>query len=365
MDDSDFSTTSASSEATRIKMAERALSIKFRLLAELMKFNATTFNMFNQHISGSEFESFTSVIVHNLRQSNIFVRCLLLSIERFTLKSESQKTAPDMYPAIGTCKLAQWLEKSRVALLGELMVLVKEDAISLSEENPNDEHSITPVNTALVFFFFAHLHRQMPQYLSVLRKVEQASGQPLASNFLSLLRVWRRYYNVPSNLMNNSACSAGLMQPHPLLAASASALTSDSRSIASCGRAHAHKPGVACPSAAAVPVALPARNLPLPSRPHTAPASVSSSMRADLDDRKQSLPQPSVKAKTGKITLGELLEDGGRSGTAIFCHHPHVRCRLEADPARLESWSSIPFTQWKQLVGILFGEGDSRFALTS
>jgi hypothetical protein len=93
------------------------LETVFRLLADLMRGNAAVFALFNELTSSSEFMQFSANVVAYLRQSTMFIRSILVSIEIFTMKG-----VPPVYLSMEKCKLTEFMVRHRFGLLGETIV---------------------------------------------------------------------------------------------------------------------------------------------------------------------------------------------------------------------------------------------------
>nr|XP_006817993.1 PREDICTED: short transient receptor potential channel 4-associated protein-like [Saccoglossus kowalevskii] len=125
--------------------SKEILQSSFDLLGELMKFNVNAFKRFNKLItSETDFANFISLIKDNIVDSNMFIRCMILSLEHF----ETEQTEHKEY-ATTKCKLLGFIleRKARLQFLFKLINVIKVQ--SLTQEN------VSCLNTTLVFLMFA------------------------------------------------------------------------------------------------------------------------------------------------------------------------------------------------------------------
>lgn len=167
------------------KKTSGSLQTGFDLLGELMKFNREIFGEFNKLISSdTQFNKFINNVTINLVDSNVFLRAMILSMEKFREEDAKNNTS---YP-FSTCRIAKFLEESHIQLVIDLMTVI-------SVEDINQEN-ICCVNTALVLLIFARRHHQIPIYLQAVREQESMKGKPgcISINFRKLLWFWNEYY---------------------------------------------------------------------------------------------------------------------------------------------------------------------------
>uniref|UniRef100_A0A672JJD4 Transient receptor potential cation channel, subfamily C, member 4 associated protein a n=1 Tax=Salarias fasciatus TaxID=181472 RepID=A0A672JJD4_SALFA len=153
----------------------------FDLLGELMKFNIDAFKRFNKYVNTPEkFQTFLTQINSSLVDSNMLVRCIVLSLDRFESQTEDVK--------------------------GELVKgRMKEPFLKSLLEN------VSCLNTSLVILMLARRKAKLPFYLNALREKEYAEKYPgcLLNNFHNLLRFWQRHYlnkDKDSTCLENSSC---------------------------------------------------------------------------------------------------------------------------------------------------------------
>jgi hypothetical protein len=125
-------------------------------------------------------------VIRNLVDSNVFVRSMLLSGEKFAKQ-----------PGVGTFGMADNFEMDR---MGEFLTvnavrLLKDLMTIVTLEDVNHEN-ICCLNTAIVIFIFQHRRNRLAVVLDALRDHEQLSGKAgyVCSNFRSLLWFWIQYY---------------------------------------------------------------------------------------------------------------------------------------------------------------------------
>jgi len=182
-----------------------SLQTSFDLLGELMKFNRGIFQEFNDVLSDIDSKLFFNNVVTHLVDSNVFLRAMVLSLERFAEEDRSKpKTQTQDPPEVNAsssgvvqnrpypfteCKTARFLKHNHFRLVRDLMTVI-------SIEDINQEN-ICCVNTALVFFIFARRRGQLHSYLQMAREEERTEGRIgfICHNFRKLLWFWSEYYN--------------------------------------------------------------------------------------------------------------------------------------------------------------------------
>lgn len=160
--------------------SKEIIQSSFDLLGELMKFNSTGFQHFNDAIESDEqFETFLSVMTSNVVDSNMFIRSAVLSHDRFASAGTNTK-----------CKLGNLIRKweHKIYLMYKLITSISVD--SLTQEN------VSCLNTTLIFLMFAHNHGQLDKYLQAFLLEEEAQKHPglILSNLYDLLCFWRDHY---------------------------------------------------------------------------------------------------------------------------------------------------------------------------
>uniref|UniRef100_A0A8C7CW54 Uncharacterized protein n=1 Tax=Oncorhynchus kisutch TaxID=8019 RepID=A0A8C7CW54_ONCKI len=151
----------------------------FDLLGELMKFNIDAFKRFNKYVNTEEkFQTFMTQINSSLVDSNMLVRCIILSLDRL----ES-----------GRCSLLSYMARveNRQAFLFRLVNVINEN--------------VSCLNTSLVVLMLARRRDKLAFCLNALRE-EYAEKYPscLLNN---LLCFWQRHYlNKDSTCLENSSC---------------------------------------------------------------------------------------------------------------------------------------------------------------
>ncbi|XP_071484771.1 short transient receptor potential channel 4-associated protein-like [Diadema antillarum] len=175
--------------------SKEVLQSYFDLMAELMKFNILAFKRFNKAISSEEqFMKFMDLVHKNIVDSNMFVRCLALTIEHF------EKEQPENYEwGIQSCRLLQFISKreNRLHFLYKLINIIHVEI--LTQEN------VSCLNTTIIFLMFADRIGELARYLCDLRTEEQRQCRPgfLLQNFRELLFFWQEHY-----LHKDKDCSA-------------------------------------------------------------------------------------------------------------------------------------------------------------
>ncbi|PIK50045.1 putative short transient receptor potential channel 4-associated protein isoform X2 [Apostichopus japonicus] len=141
----------------------------FDLLAELMKFNIGAYQRFKRssQMKRRSFKKFMHIVHSNIVDSNMFVRCLVLSLEHF---EREQKENFDWL--MQNCVLMQHIKKkeSRLKFLFKLINVVHVEV--LTQEN------VSCLNTTIIFLMFAERKGNLPIYLHDLRAEEQEQCRP-------------------------------------------------------------------------------------------------------------------------------------------------------------------------------------------
>jgi len=164
-----------------------SLQTGFDLLGELMKFNREIFNEFNKLMDSEDnFTKFINKVTDHLVDSNVFLRAMILSLEKFREEDNSNISSPP-YP-FSQCKIVKFLASENLRLLIDLMTVISVDEIN--------QENICCVNTALVLFIFSSRHSQLSNYLQVVKAEEDLRGKPrsITANFRKLLWFWNEYY---------------------------------------------------------------------------------------------------------------------------------------------------------------------------
>ncbi|GCB77269.1 hypothetical protein scyTo_0019264, partial [Scyliorhinus torazame] len=174
----------------------------FDLLGELMKFNIDAFKRFNKYVNTDEkFQIFLNQINSSLVDSNMLVRCIVLSLDRF----ESQTDAVKVAEVISQCCLLSYVSRveNRLSFLFRLINIIQVQ--TLTQEN------VSCLNTSLVILMLARRKGKLPFYLNALQEKELCEKYPgfLLNNFHSLLRFWQEHYlnkDKDSTCLENSSC---------------------------------------------------------------------------------------------------------------------------------------------------------------
>ncbi|XP_034023149.1 transient receptor potential cation channel, subfamily C, member 4 associated protein a isoform X2 [Thalassophryne amazonica] len=174
----------------------------FDLLGELMKFNIDAFKRFNKYVNTAEkFQTFLTQINSSLVDSNMLVRCIVLSLDRF----ENQTEDVQVVEVLSECCLLSYMARveNRLAFLFRLINII--NVQTLTQEN------VSCLNTSLVVLMLARRKAKLPFYLNALREKEYAEKYPgcLLNNFHNLLRFWQRHYlnkDKDSTCLENSSC---------------------------------------------------------------------------------------------------------------------------------------------------------------
>ncbi|NWZ37485.1 TP4AP protein, partial [Brachypodius atriceps] len=173
----------------------------FDLLGELMKFNIDAFKRFNKYINTDEkFQIFLNQINSSLVDSNMLVRCITLSLDRFENQSDAK-----VAEVLSECRLLSYMSQMsmRMSFLFRLINIIHVQ--TLTQEN------VSCLNTSLVILMLARRKEKLPFYLRTLQQMEYTEKYPgfILNNFHSLLRFWQQHYlnkDKDSTCLENSSC---------------------------------------------------------------------------------------------------------------------------------------------------------------
>uniref|UniRef100_A0A803TZK9 Transient receptor potential cation channel subfamily C member 4 associated protein n=1 Tax=Anolis carolinensis TaxID=28377 RepID=A0A803TZK9_ANOCA len=173
----------------------------FDLLGELMKFNIDAFKRFNKYINTDEkFQIFLNQINSSLVDSNMLVRCITLSLDRFESQSDIK-----VAEVLSECRLLSYMSQMsmRMSFLFRLINIIHVQ--TLTQEN------VSCLNTSLVILMLARRKDKLPFYLRTLQEMEYTKKYPgfILNNFHSLLRFWQQHYlnkDKDSTCLENSSC---------------------------------------------------------------------------------------------------------------------------------------------------------------
>ncbi|KAJ8412000.1 hypothetical protein AAFF_G00142670 [Aldrovandia affinis] len=173
----------------------------FDLLGELMKFNISAFKRFNKYVNTEEkFQVFLTQINSSLVDSNMLVRCIVLSLDRF----QSQMDDIEVIEVLSECSLLSYMSRveNRLSFLFRLINII--NVQTLTQEN------VSCLNTSLVVLMLARRKGKLPSFLSALREKEYAEKYPgsLLNNFHNLLHFWQRHYLTKHYLTKDKDCTS-------------------------------------------------------------------------------------------------------------------------------------------------------------
>ncbi|KTF82152.1 hypothetical protein cypCar_00013549 [Cyprinus carpio] len=184
----------------------------FDLLGELMKFNIDAFKRFNKYVNTEEkFQVFLTQINSSLVDSNMLVRCIVLSLDRFESQTEDVKVVE----VLSECCLLSYMARveNRLSFLFRLVNIINVQTLTQarSQCRPPLPENVSCLNTSLVVLMLARRRGKLPFYLNALREKEYAEKYPgcLLNNFHNLLRFWQHHYlnkDKDSTCLENSSC---------------------------------------------------------------------------------------------------------------------------------------------------------------
>ncbi|KPP79586.1 short transient receptor potential channel 4-associated protein-like [Scleropages formosus] len=131
----------------------------FDLLGELMKFNIDAFKRFNRYVNTDE-KIFLNQINSSLVDSNMLVRCIVLSLDRFESQTEDIKVVE----VLSKCCLLSYMShvENRLSFLFRLINII--NVQTLTQEN------VSCLNTSLVVLMLARRRGKLSFYLNALRE---------------------------------------------------------------------------------------------------------------------------------------------------------------------------------------------------
>lgn len=173
----------------------------FDLLGELMKFNVDAFKRFNKYINtDAKFQVFLKQINSSLVDSNMLVRCVTLSLDRFENQVDMK-----VAEVLSECRLLAYISQvpTQMSFLFRLINIIHVQ--TLTQEN------VSCLNTSLVILMLARRRERLPLYLRLLQRMEHSKKYPgfLLNNFHNLLRFWQQHYlhkDKDSTCLENSSC---------------------------------------------------------------------------------------------------------------------------------------------------------------
>ncbi|XP_010638377.1 short transient receptor potential channel 4-associated protein [Fukomys damarensis] len=173
----------------------------FDLLGELMKFNVDAFKRFNKYINtDAKFQVFLKQINSSLVDSNMLVRCVTLSLDRFENQVDMK-----VAEVLSECRLLAYISQvpTQMSFLFRLINIIHVQ--TLTQEN------VSCLNTSLVILMLARRKERLPLYLRLLQRMEHSKKYPgfLLNNFHNLLRFWQQHYlhkDKDSTCLENSSC---------------------------------------------------------------------------------------------------------------------------------------------------------------
>eukprot|EP00004_Rigifila_ramosa_P024165 TRINITY_DN6931_c0_g1_i2.p1 TRINITY_DN6931_c0_g1~~TRINITY_DN6931_c0_g1_i2.p1 ORF type:complete len:1087 (+),score=226.89 TRINITY_DN6931_c0_g1_i2:260-3520(+) len=171
------------------------LQTNFDLLGELIRWNEPIFSEISVLLTEDGFARLKAVIQSHLVDSNVFLRALVLSLERFretelggAVQVRGVEEGIDTEHSWGSVfpfrEHPMWmrLQEIRLSLLAELM-----QAVSMEDLN---QENVCCLNTALLFFLFYRRQRALPRVLAELGRTHAAALE----NFKALLGFWKQFY---------------------------------------------------------------------------------------------------------------------------------------------------------------------------
>ncbi|XP_076060647.1 short transient receptor potential channel 4-associated protein-like isoform X2 [Oratosquilla oratoria] len=159
---------------------KEVLQSTFDLLGELLKFNLEAFRRLDHLITaGTKEKKLFRLVRNNLVDSNMLVRSLVLSHDRFT----SEGGYPMQYAAVSHTLSHVASFAQRLDFLVRLIKTV--NVTTLTQEN------VSCLNTSLVILMVGHRRSELPLYLEGLRKHAEPQLLP---NLRSLLLFWQTHY---------------------------------------------------------------------------------------------------------------------------------------------------------------------------
>ncbi|KAK2109876.1 Short transient receptor putative channel 4-associated protein [Saguinus oedipus] len=177
----------------------------FDLLGELMKFNVDAFKRFNKYINtDAKFQVFLKQINSSLVDSNMLVRCVTLSLDRFENQVDMK-----VAEVLSECRLLAYIAQvpTQMSFLFRLINIIHVQ--TLTQEN------VSCLNTSLVILMLARRKERLPLYLRLLQRMEHSKKYPgfLLNNFHNLLRFWQQHYlhkDKDSTCLENAPLSPSL-----------------------------------------------------------------------------------------------------------------------------------------------------------
>ncbi|OWK03479.1 TRPC4AP [Cervus elaphus hippelaphus] len=190
----------------------------FDLLGELMKFNVDAFKRFNKYINtDAKFQVFLKQINSSLVDSNMLVRCVTLSLDRFENQVDMK-----VAEVLSECRLLAYISQvpTQMSFLFRLINIIHVQTLTqgpwaagthLTHTARSLQENVSCLNTSLVILMLARRKERLPLYLRLLQRMEHSKKYPgfLLNNFHNLLRFWQQHYlhkDKDSTCLENSSC---------------------------------------------------------------------------------------------------------------------------------------------------------------
>lgn len=133
-----------------------------------MKFNVDAFKRFNKYINtDAKFQVFLKQINSSLVDSNMLVRCVTLSLDRFENQVDMK-----VAEVLSECRLLAYISQvpTQMSFLFRLINIIHVQ--TLTQEN------VSCLNTSLVILMLARRKERLPLYLRLLQRMEHSKKYP-------------------------------------------------------------------------------------------------------------------------------------------------------------------------------------------
>nr|XP_026695649.1 short transient receptor potential channel 4-associated protein-like isoform X1 [Ciona intestinalis] len=155
----------------------------FDMLSTVMKVNVDAFTRCDNALnSARKFQTFISAVEDSLIDSNMFIRCVILTTHYIQTSQTENKEV------LVTNRLLEYYtnHKRRIQVIARLVTLL--DVSTLSQE------TVSCLNTSLLLLIMAHRNNRLASYLQCLYGVYEPA---VLENLYSLLQFWIVHYSLP------------------------------------------------------------------------------------------------------------------------------------------------------------------------
>ncbi|XP_075265750.1 short transient receptor potential channel 4-associated protein-like isoform X2 [Convolutriloba macropyga] len=139
----------------------------------------------NQCVAESKLQKFINIVFNNIIDSNMFVRCIILSINKFENLGINSSAMQKMKDNVLLKRFANF--NTRIKYICKILRCINVD--TLTQDN------VSCLNTALVILLFAKDRNQLSVYLEAINKIDHLSELTFYfENLHHLCNFWKQHY---------------------------------------------------------------------------------------------------------------------------------------------------------------------------